>query len=410
MDRLLTFQFRNDAGPPRYVLEGVAAENMWPEESQRTLASGNITLLTQLLQDLHSSVAAFRKRLDEAHNWGGAESAVWAYVDQLQTAGCRFWQAILGRAPYDWLDELNEVLTGHLPLAWWRSPKSYASLYEVQVKAPSGFLLPLDLLPLGSPEKATFGGPEDLEEMASIFGGFVARIRYDGLYAGSHSHPTPEGPRALLDLRSQSAPGYLDMAKRLAKFGPSPTVCGPYPSADGFATPEDVARSCATTEVLAKEGVVPDLVHIYCHGYTWEDPARTLILELVDAKNNTVFVDGGHFDKAMKAKMRAGGGAGPIVFLNACHSLGHIGSETYSTALMLVESGTRAVLGVRDEVPSSVAVAISDAVLRKMGDGAELGRAIVAARWELLMEEANPLGLLFAVFGDIDSVRAPKHE
>lgn len=405
MDRILTLEYRWDNGPPRFVIEGASAEQMWPDERDRTLDSGNFAMLPTLLRDFHGAVFELRRRMQGSLDWTGVENKVWTFLDKLHASGTMFWNMLLGREPSAWLERLNHLLTMHLPDQWWlqKPGPDPANLFEIQVKGPCGSLLPLDLLPFGTTKTRLYGGAEDLRAMAALFGGFVARVRYDHAYVGSHLRPTSSADRVLLDIRSISAPEVGAMEARLKTIGSK--VCGPYPSRIAYTAPDDIARSFSIPEATPVEGAVPDVVHVFSHGYKWDEPARLLLLEFDYEQSEKVVVDGAHIRNARQDAVKCNA-LGPIVFLNSCHSLGHVGWECVSSALQLVESGTRAVLGVRDEIPASVAVEMSSNILTSMESSAvSVGAAAVNARWQLLSDRANPLGILYATFGDIDATR-----
>ncbi|GAA3698416.1 hypothetical protein GCM10022204_13440 [Microlunatus aurantiacus] len=407
--KTITFEFVEDGRRPRYILGGDGVSGLF-SESERELRP----VSESKLADFHSAVVNFIRRIDDNENKVlskiGREQRIWSALTELLTAGNIIWEYALGDEPSEWLGRLNHLLTAELPPEWWKDPATNSQyMYETRTLGVPDRMLPLDLLPLGERSRFIYGGPEDVVQLAAVFGGFVSRVRYAASHRGVFTHPELRGPRAVLSIQSDKAPAVSEMSIQLSSIeDPIAGLWGPhpYPNSGHFATPDEIARSFTVLDRAPDTGALIDVVHFYSHGYTWSDPAATLLLN-VDWKGDPspLVVRGVHFEKARK-KAKDAQATGPIVLLNACHSLGHIGSEWRSTALALITTGTRAILGVRDEIPGAVAVQMSSKVLQLMNSGMSVGSAAVGARWHLLNNYMNPLGLLFATFGDIDSVRS----
>lgn len=103
--------------------------------------------------------------------------------------------------------------------------------------------------------------------------------------------------------------------------------------------------------------------------------------------------------------------AGPLVILNACET----GPSTISVPHLSLEEamftlGARGVLLTEVPVWVSLGHEVSVRLIDKLSRGETASDAITAIRRELLAEKGNPLGLLYAYYGDPDATwRAPIH-
>jgi hypothetical protein len=399
MDPLITFDYRDDGGRPRFELEGVGGINDWPDED-RVISCVN---MGDMIRQYQYSLTSLRLRIQGDLSWRSQERVVGSYLTQLYRSGRKVWTSLLGRNSGPWLARLNDALTSHLKPSWWLDPLARAHLCEVQVKGPDSVLLPLDVLPLGIPDKALIADLDDLLSYVSIFGGFVSRVRYRATFAGQHMHPTMTGPRATRYFRSSKAPGVNLMDGLLRNL--KERVLGPYPSEEDYDDAYAIALSLLLAEPSRTEQLTPDLVEVYSHGFSFDDPVRQLVLQL-DYANGSCVIDGDAFGWAQDRVLSKGVVSGPIVLLNACHSLGGLGCETFSDALRMAQAGSRVVMGVRDELPAEVALHFTRYLLQGLRDDKGVGQAVLDARWGLMKDYANPLGLLYASFGDINTTRS----
>jgi hypothetical protein len=92
----------------------------------------------------------------------------------------------------------------------------------------------------------------------------------------------------------------------------------------------------------------------------------------------------------------------PIVFLNTCESAQVWNGLTGSFAGFFLEHGARAVLGAGSTIPMVAADVFGTAVLEELFDGETLGKAVHTARWKLLHDHRNPLGLCYSLYGAAD--------
>jgi uncharacterized protein (DUF2235 family) len=97
----------------------------------------------------------------------------------------------------------------------------------------------------------------------------------------------------------------------------------------------------------------------------------------------------------------------PIIFLNTCESAQIWNALSDSFVAFFLDRGARAVLGTESTIPIVVADVFGQAVLESLFQGNTLGQALHAARWKLLKEHCNPLGLCYCLYGAADSRVSP---
>jgi hypothetical protein len=91
---------------------------------------------------------------------------------------------------------------------------------------------------------------------------------------------------------------------------------------------------------------------------------------------------------------------GPFIFVNACHS-GAAPTGLFSLVKTLyLETGARALLATETEVEFKLAAAFARPVYTELFRGRTLGTAVHQARWELVLRDNNPFGILYTLYGD----------
>lgn len=91
----------------------------------------------------------------------------------------------------------------------------------------------------------------------------------------------------------------------------------------------------------------------------------------------------------------------PIVFLNACGTskLTASGVTSFPKFFMGLE-GNRGVIGSETTIPDDFAAAFSKRFYLNLIRDSNLGQALFRARWGLLMQRRNPLGILYTLYGN----------
>lgn len=94
---------------------------------------------------------------------------------------------------------------------------------------------------------------------------------------------------------------------------------------------------------------------------------------------------------------------GPLIFLNACGTAeDNPMTVTSFPRFFIVENGNRGFIGTEINVPDSFAAEFSQCFYRGLLKGLTLGHAIHEAKWTMLRERNNPLGMLYTVYANPD--------
>ena len=146
--------------------------------------------------------------------------------------------------------------------------------------------------------------------------------------------------------------------------------------------------------------VLPGITHIHAHAKSYKELSRNLSVKF-SYESRTAELTGADVVLATKQlKRKALDSCGPLVVFSACYAQGGLQPPLVNTAFDLAEAGCRAVVGPRDAIPALVAYAFSRDLYNGLSLGAEVGRAVVRCRWNLLQALNNPLGILYSVFGN----------
>ena len=96
---------------------------------------------------------------------------------------------------------------------------------------------------------------------------------------------------------------------------------------------------------------------------------------------------------------------GPLIFLNAC---GTSKMDPMTAAsfpqFFLKDNGNRGFIGTETSIPDDVAAYFSRRFYESLLSGVRLGEAIYEAKWKMLYETNNPLGILYTLYADPDMV------
>lgn len=404
---VLTFEY--DQERQILLLAGDAVES-W-DEQDRHIARISVPELVEHKRHFHNDVKDLELGYDDWLGYMHDPGYVYERLYELYLAGRKFWRVLSGDQ-VSWLWRLREALTNQLPDEWWLDDDPYGQasrVYHVQTKGPRSALLPLDTLPLGELESAISADEEaDVRLLASYFGGFVSIVRHSPNEGGKYVH-SPSTTRSTLFLRSTSVGLHDEMGSILSSIGGP--VLGPFPSAKFYRDAGDIARALVLSEpALGDQSAIPDLVQVHAHARQIPGMAQSLRLTLDYGRNQTVVLRSSHIESVLAEIESARRrditiDSGPLVVFNACQALGTIGTEALSTGLDLSQHGSRGVTGPREVVLEEFAVPFSEALHAGLSDGSSIGEAAVGARWSMLVKYLNPLGLLYATFGDVESKR-----
>jgi hypothetical protein len=97
----------------------------------------------------------------------------------------------------------------------------------------------------------------------------------------------------------------------------------------------------------------------------------------------------------------------PLVFINACESAELSPSFYDGFVPYFLAKGARGVVGTECKTPALFAVAWAQRFFDRFLDGAPLGEIFLDLRREFLEDHGNPLGLMYAVHCDGDTLIKP---
>ena len=98
----------------------------------------------------------------------------------------------------------------------------------------------------------------------------------------------------------------------------------------------------------------------------------------------------------------------PLVFLNACASSNLNPARFGSFPKFFLDHGFLGFIGTEISMPDCFAAAFSQRLYKRVLEASTLGEAIYSARWDMLKENMNPLGIFYSVYADPEiRVRIP---
>ena len=184
---------------------------------------------------------------------------------------------------------------------------------------------------------------------------------------------------------------------------------GPYPRDVEDASEPTLAQQLCdpALRVDGRHGEHPDQVlHVACHCQADGLDTATFAYRLADEQSRHLVV---RLDDLLEELMRHWAaaathpGAGrppdkPLVFLNAC---GTAVTDPASAASLLKpfrDNRNRGIIGTAANVPDRIAAEVSRSFYTSLvGRAMNVGEALHEAKWQLLTDRGNPLGLLYAV-------------
>lgn len=133
-----------------------------------------------------------------------------------------------------------------------------------------------------------------------------------------------------------------------------------------------------------------NIAHFACHA-TWseDDPYSSAIEPPVDFSVSCQDIEN------MGLSLQGS----PLVFLNACET-GNVRPEyALFFSKQFLQCGARAVVATHCEVPDRFASAFAERFYRRFLDGEPAGASLLATRRAFAVEDRNPLGLVYGLFG-----------
>lgn len=160
-----------------------------------------------------------------------------------------------------------------------------------------------------------------------------------------------------------------------------------------------------TADDLLRVGLAPaaddKVLYLYCHAETDENDTDHSRLVLTGSQRVTLA------DLEVFAPTRDQMPSRPLVFLNACES-GELAPIFYAGFVpYFLAKGARGVIGTECRTPGLFASEWAKAFFDGLFEGRTLGDVVLDLRRRFLAEFGNPLGLLYGVHCDTDTVVAP---
>lgn len=140
--------------------------------------------------------------------------------------------------------------------------------------------------------------------------------------------------------------------------------------------------------------------HFVCHCQTDESIPTDSTLKLSEENSVTI----AELHASMKPPSQLGNQEpGPLIFLNAC---GTSKMDPMTVAsfpqFFLKDNGNRGFIGTETNIPDEFAADFSRSFYESLLNGVRLGEAIYEAKWKMLREQNNPLGILYTLYADPD--------
>ena len=157
----------------------------------------------------------------------------------------------------------------------------------------------------------------------------------------------------------------------------------------------------ADVESALTSDAASDVLYFFCHAESDDDDPDAS--ELIMTGKDIITL--GEIRAIAQVKVPFAGH--PLVFLNACES-GELSPLFYSGFVpYFLNRGARGVIGTECRVPGLFASEWAKAFFDGLFSGEALGRVVLDVRRRFLAEHNNPLGLLYVVHCDADTVVAP---
>ena len=164
-------------------------------------------------------------------------------------------------------------------------------------------------------------------------------------------------------------------------------------------TPADVVASFTSPHTDDQ------ILYLYCHATTAGLGSPTGIggssLELGPGVKVTLD------DLNLLAPTRVPLRGSPLVFINACESAELSPEFYFGFVPYFMAKGARGVIGTECQTPALFAAEWAPRFFDRLLDGGSLGEVVLELRRQFLREHNNPLGLVYAVYCDGDTLIEP---
>jgi hypothetical protein len=304
--------------------------------------------------------------------------------------------------------EFADACASALPPAQ-RQP-DHPPLVELESRADQ--FLPIELLPLFDQNWPDgLDTALDIEGAAQSFLGFSAIIRRVPPVSIPQDTLLTSQPLSVAFVRNDKLPGAAHEAEVLGKFGRTiVTVDEPLTRADALSADELAAflshRIYQPTLSQQPDPPYDQVLHFACHCDT--DPASTATWLLRVGNDIKIGMNKLIAELAYRERERRrhepppARPPRPLVFMNACDTSTINPSSAASFVQLFLENGNRGFIGTETRIPDQVAAAYSRIFYNHLLDGRTVGDAMHQAKWDLLRQFKNPLGVLYTLYGNPD--------
>ena len=304
-------------------------------------------------------------------------------------------------------DRVSEIFQQSFPA--WLSQREPVIL-TISTSELSSFI-PLEFLPLFDfSEWLKIDDWESLEAAARRFPGFSAVIRreFSDLRVSQNLvlENEPKLPLKCFYYRNlKQAEAEISFFKRNAGARGCFDFDGPWPNRkyDNTEFCASLARHLrsANRRFNGKyRDAVDQIQHFICHCEIDEDLSSESRLLFSDGNTASI----GDLQAAfLTIEERKESQDGPLVFLNACGT-SRIDPMAIASfpRFFLQDNSNRGFIGTETNVPDVFAAEFSQSFYRGLLQGLSVGQALYNAKWEMLQNKNNPLGMLYVVYADPD--------
>jgi hypothetical protein len=303
------------------------------------------------------------------------------------------------------------------------APRPHGHPPVINVIAPQDLWVPVDLLAPHAVENVRIRNPRQLRRACTRVLGFAAIVR--------RVIARPAGARALglTDDRELIAPFGLPLvffydatldaarleAETLSQFAPKLALTGPWPDRN-LAADEDIVKAFVRhlMRAEAKDRSIAQIQHFACHCDTRSDDVREHALRLAALNGSPTDVSIAQIGRertAMATDAAFADTAGvsddppplPLIFLNACSTSTIDFRAAASFPELFLSAGKRGFIGTETDIPDAFAARFSARFYDELLlGGRSVGRALNEAKWRMVNERQNPLGILYTMYADPD--------
>jgi hypothetical protein len=298
-------------------------------------------------------------------------------------------------------EKLTGIFQDNFPA--WRFGRSPA---VITMSADLSRFLPLEFLPVFKLDSwpRIIDDLETLEEAARRFPGFSAIIKRE-FYNMKVPQDTVLRGDPKLPLKcffEQSLPGAA-VEVEFFRGNQAIDLDGPWPDSKLQGFPDLLAQYLQFAEQSFKGGLrsqADQIQHFVCHCVINEGiPSNS---SLILSENDAVTIADLQAALTPPSKLR-NREPGPLIFLNACGSASMDPMVVASfPRFFLRDNHNRGFIGTETNVPDKFAAEFSRCFYDDLLNGVRLGEAIYNAKWKMLCNANNPLGILYTFYADPD--------